>query len=179
MDADIVKRMRDEEADLSRKLQAVRDFLSVYGESPQVPASRPVVGSRSESGARPKVEIDAFTKQTRTSVVLALQALTTTTSLMKTSELVRIIEAQGYTINGDNKINALGALLSRSADVIGHGKSGWELADREKALQIVSSYAPKRNEALPATPESASEADGEGGGTPAPSSVNPLAWLGA
>lgn len=150
MDADIVKRMRDEEADLVRKLQAVRDFLTVYGGGITQPAKQ--VSAKTESGGRPKAEIDSFTMQTRNSVVLALQALTVAPGLMKTSELVQFIESMGHTINGDNKVNALGALLARSADVIGHGKSGWELADREKAIQIVANYAPKRNAAPDASP---------------------------
>ena len=175
MDADIVKRMRAEEADLVRKLQAVRDFLSAYGEAPREAATGRVVAS-AESGARPKVSIDSFTAQTRPSVVLAMKALMSTHGLMKTSELVQAIEAMGHTVNGDNKVNALGALLSRSADLIGHGKSGWELADRERALEIVSHYAPKENEAPPAMLVRASEADGEGGRTPDPSSVNPPPW---
>lgn len=159
MDADIVKRMREEEADLVRKLQAVRDFLTVYGGAPQAVA-RATVSAKADIGGRPKAEIDSFTSQTRLSVVLALQALTTTPGLMKTSELVQFIESMGHTINGDNKVNALGALLSRSADVIGHGKSGWELADREKALEIVAHYAPKRTEASDVSPSRASESEG-------------------
>jgi hypothetical protein len=152
MDADIVERMRSEEADLVRKLQAVRDFLAAYGEAPKGSPGLTRPTPRSDAGGRPKVEIDSFTAQTRTSVVLAIQALTLTPGLMKTSELVQVVEAMGHTINGENKVNALGALLSRSVDVIGHGKSGWELADREKALRIVSNYAPKRNEAPDVSP---------------------------
>lgn len=159
MDADIVRRMREEEADLVRKLQAVRDFLAAYGEAP-ITRPQPAAGrARAEGGTRPKVEIDSFTAQTRNSVVLAIQALTTTTGLMKTSELVQYVEAMGHTISGENKVNALGALLSRSADLIGHGKSGWELADREKALEIVNNYAPKRNEAPDAPTPRASESE--------------------
>lgn len=178
MDADIVKRMRAEEADLSRKLQAVRAFLSAYGEAPQdAPAGR--TAPKAETGARPKVEIDGFTAQTRPSVVLAMKALMNANGLMKTSELVQAIEAMGHKVNGDNKVNALGALLSRSADLIGHGKSGWELADREKALEIVSHFAPKGNEAPASDAGGASEADGAGGWTPNPSPVNPPPWHGA
>lgn len=178
MDADIVERMRAEEADLVRKLQAVRDFLSAYGEAPrEAPVSR--VLARPEPGARPKVSIDSFTAQTRPSVVLAMKALMSSSGLLKTSELVQAIEAMGHTVNGDNKVNALGALLSRSADLIGHGKSGWQLADRERALEIVSHYAPKENEAPASNAGGASEADGEGGRTPDPSSVTPPPWHGA
>lgn len=179
MDADIVARMRSEEADLARKLQAVRDFLAAYGEAPASSPRQSVVSLRGDSGSRPKVAIDSFTAQTKTSVVLSIMALTQSDGLMKTSELVEFVEARGHQISGENKVNALGALLARSADVIGHGKSGWELADRERALEIVNHYAPKRTEASPAKPEDASEVDGEGAATPNPSQVNPHPWHGA
>lgn len=179
MDADIVARMRSEEADLARKLQAVRDFLAAYGEAPANPSRQSTAGLRVEPGSRPKVGIDSFTAQTRTSVVLSMMALTQTNGLMKTSELVEFVESMGHQISGENKVNALGALLARSADLIGHGKSGWELADRERALEIVNHYAPKRNEASPVKPEDASEVDGEGGSTPDPSQFNPHQWRGA
>ena len=176
MDADIVARMRGEEADLSRKLQAVRDFLAAYGEAPSSPSRMAATGPRAEAGTRPKVNISSFTAQTRTSVVLSMMALTMNDGLMKTSELVEFVESMGHQISGENKVNALGALLARSVDLIGHGKSGWELADREKALEIVSQYAPKRNEAPTGDAGGASEADGESGRTPEPSPVNPPPW---
>src|SRR5690606_10300635 len=75
-----------------------------------------------------------------------MQALTVNPGLMKTRELVEFVEAMGHEISGQNKVNALGALLARSADIVGHGKSGWSLADREKALAIVNEYGPKENE---------------------------------
>lgn len=176
MDAGIVQRMRDEEADLARKLRAVRDFLAAYGEAPKEPTVIGPDSPKGEPAGREKVEITSFTAQTRRSVVLAMQALTTTNSLMKTRDLVAFIEAMGHEISGQNKVNALGALLARSVDIVGHGKSGWSLADREKALAIVSQYAPKENEAPPATPARASEADEEGVAAPAPSPVIPPPW---
>ena len=156
MSPEIVERMKAEEADLLRKLQAVRDFLNAYGEEGGTP-ERP--RSSGGSGPRPKAEIDAFTASTRTSVVLALQALAMTDQMMKTSELVHFIEAMGHTVNGENKVNALGALLSRSADVVGHGKSGWTVADRDKALAIVQKHAPKTIEAPSVSPLEASKSE--------------------
>ena len=146
VDSDIVERMRAEEADLTRKLVAVRGFLAAYGEGPMeapvstrsfenVPAA-PRPPKRDTSG-RSKVGIDSFTQQSRISVLVSMLAMTTSTQLMKTKQLVEFVEAMGHTVSGDNKVNALGALLSRSADIISHGKSGWELADREKALQLI------------------------------------------
>jgi hypothetical protein len=146
MDADIVKRMREEEAALARKLKAVRDLLAAYGEGPKEAGESRAPQKEAGTGSREKVEITSFTEQTRRSVVLAMQALTVNPGLMKTRELVEFVEAMGHEISGQNKVNALGALLARSADIVGHGKSGWALADREKALAIVNEYAPKEIE---------------------------------
>lgn len=146
MDSDIVQRMRAEEADLARKLAAVRGFLAAYGEEPLEVTTPPLAGAfaspvvhaqKREYGARPKVEIDKFTEQSRISVLLSMMAMTTANRLMKTKQLVDFVEHMGFEVSGDNKINALGALLSRSVDIISHGKSGWELADREKALGLI------------------------------------------
>lgn len=179
MEADIVKRMRDEEADLVRKLRAVRDFLAAYGEAPKGDAAAPAAPAAAarREGPRDKVEITSFTPQTRKSVVLAMQAMTTRNTLAKTRELVEFIESMGHEISGVNKVNALGALLSRSVDIVGHGKAGWSLADREKAVAIVNQYTRDENEAPAGDTGGASEADGEGGSAPDPSPVNPPPWL--
>src|SRR3546814_272619 len=113
--------MREEEADLARKLQAVRDFLRAYGEAPKSAQNEGVTAKpKGAAGPREKAEITSFTDQTRRSVVLAMQALTTSSTLMKTRELVDFVEAMGHQISGDNKVNALGALLARSVDLVGH-----------------------------------------------------------
>lgn len=143
VNADIVAQMRREEADLNRKLKAVRDFLAAYGEGPQ--ESPVAVRPRAASipPVREKVEITSFTEQTRTSVVLAMQCMAVDGRLKKTRELVQFIQAMGHKVSGNNPVNALGALLARSIDVEGHGKSGWSLVDRDKALAIIRQYAPK------------------------------------
>ncbi|WP_066114610.1 MULTISPECIES: hypothetical protein [Sphingomonadales] len=171
MDNDIVAKMRAEEADLTRKLKAVRDFLAAYGETPSAEANSPVRGSRPQSVGREKVEITSFTEQTRRSVVLAMQAMTTTNALMKTKDLVAFVEAMGHTITGQNKVNALGALLARSIDIQGHGKSGWSLVNRDRALEIVSKYVLQENEPV-SNDATGSDAGGWGAPTPSPSLVH-------
>lgn len=147
MNADIVKQMREEEADLVRKLQAVRDFLHAYGEAPSDVGVTGTSGrAKSASGSREKVEITSFTEQTRTSVVLAMMCMAADGKLKKTRELVEFIEAMGHEVSGKNPVNALGALLARSADIEGHGKSGWSLVDREKAVELIRQYGPEENE---------------------------------
>jgi hypothetical protein len=162
MNADIVTQMRKEEADLSRKLQAVRAFLSAYGEGPiesrgVMPNAPAAIG-----GPREKVPLSGFTEQTRKSVLLSMQAMTVSPGLVKTRDLVSFIEAMGHQVSGANKVNALGALLSRSADVVGHGKSGWSLADPDSAREIVAEFSRNENGAAKAAP------DAGGAATPSP-----------
>ncbi len=166
MNADIVKQMRQEEADLVRKLHAVRDFLAAYGEAPiEKGTPQHAATQKPDRSTREKVEITSFTEQTRTSVVLAMQAMAMSPGLTRLCELVEFIEAMGHEISGKNPVNALGALLARSADIVGHGKSGWSLADRENALAIVQKYAPKEKEPT-STNAVGSDAGTEGAATP-------------
>lgn len=147
MNHDIVESMRAEEADLIRKLKAVREFLAAYGGDAapdQVPPQNKTAAPN--QGSREKVEITAFTAQTRLSVVLAMMAMATGNGLMKTRDLVAFVDSMGHEISGNNKVNALGALLARSVDIESHGKSGWSLVDRDKALAIISQHGPKENE---------------------------------
>jgi hypothetical protein len=140
MNADIVKQMRAEEADLVRKLQAVRDFLAAYGEAPKGGDSA-ARRSVSTSARSKNVPITSYQAETRTSVALALMIMATSPGLVKTAELVKGVEAMGHEISGSNKVNALGALLARSEDVEGHGKSGWTVYDREHALALAREHA--------------------------------------
>lgn len=146
MDSDIVQRLKAEEADLARKLEAVRAVLAAYGgsEVATVLAERRV--ERRSGGSRPKVEIDGFGAYGRKVVAEALRMMATSNHPLKTRQLVEPIEAMGVEITGENKINALGALLARSVDVISHGKAGWSVADREKAFRIVAEHGQKENE---------------------------------
>ncbi|MEL7683137.1 hypothetical protein AAG593_13820 [Citromicrobium bathyomarinum] len=143
MNADIVKQMRAEEADLVRKLEAVRTFLAAYGEAPKGGTSAEGIAPKaSRNSARSKnVPITSYQADTRTSVALALMFMATSPGLVKTADLVKGIEALGHEIGGANKVNALGALLSRSEDVEGHGKSGWTVYDREHALALAREHA--------------------------------------
>lgn len=183
MQADIIKQMRAEEADLSRKLQAVRDFLAAYGERPKESRSEEAPQSKqSAKGSRSKsVPIESFTENTRTSVALALMLMATSEGLVKTADLVRGIDAMGHKISGANKINSLGALLARSEDVEGHGKSGWTVYDRENAIALARKYAGKflgddsQKENEPERSHATgSETAGWGARTPPPASENPL-----
>lgn len=182
MKADIIKQMRTEEADLSRKLQAVRDFLAAYGEQPKDAESGDIAAPKRGGGAaRSKnVPITSYTENTRTSVALSLMVMATSEGLVKTADLVERIEAIGHEISGSNKVNALGALLARSEDVEGHGKSGWTVYDRENAMALARKYAGKflgENNQTENEPErshaTGSETAGWGAPTPSPAYGNP------
>ena len=179
MNADIVKQMRAEEADLVRKLQAVRDFLAAYGEAPK--GGEPSTSKTARRSARSKsVPITSYQTDTRTSVALALMFMATSEGLVKTADLVKAIEGMGHEIGGDNKVNALGALLARSEDVEGHGKSGWTVYDREKALALAREHAGQflgettPNEKEPSSVNAVGSDTGtEGAATPTRSVWNP------
>jgi hypothetical protein len=149
MEIEIVQRIRKEEADLMRKLKAVRDLLAAYGEPVDGfhrPAPEPVVQREHRApSAREKVGIEGFGDYGRTIISHAMQAMLTTNHPMKTRRLVEFLAAKKIEITGENKINAVGALLSRSSDITSHGKAGWTLANRETALKIVGAYAHNAN----------------------------------
>jgi len=144
MDADIVNRMRAEEADLSRKLKAVRDFLAAYGAAPvsSIPTAEeaPVSPKERPTGTRPKVGIEGFGDYGRTIIAECMRSMLSVRYPLKTRQLVEHLEGAGIEITGENKINAVGALLSRSDDITSHGKSGWTVADAQTALTIVGRY---------------------------------------
>lgn len=142
MSREIVMQMRAEEADLMRKLQAVRAVLAAYGETPALESGGLPVRQRAAypRKEREKVGITTFLENTRPSVLFALEAMAHAHGLMRTKDLVAYIEKRGHEITGSNKVNALGALLARSEDVQGHGKAGWSVANRERALAILNEH---------------------------------------
>ena len=147
MDDDIVERMRAEEADLARKLRAVRDLLAAYGQDPHSPSpSRLAPKAKAPAPAREKVGIDGFGNYGRRIVANSMMAMLTSAHPIKTREILKFLEAMNIEVTGANKVNAVGALLSRSRDIISHGKSGWEIADRRVAEEIVAKYGHKENE---------------------------------
>lgn len=183
MDRDVINQMRAEEANLSRKLKAVRDLLAAYGEDVgtptyNVPASIFTNSVPARTGAtvgREKVGIEGFGKYGRVIVATSMQAMLMSLDPVKTREIVDFLEAMKIQITGENKVNAVGALLSRSADIISHGKGGWSVADDARAREVVGEYAHKENEA-PSETADASDAASEGEPPPKPASSDPSAW---
>lgn len=164
MDGDIIARMRSEEADLARKLKAVRDFLAAYGQAPS--NDIPAQGAKVQPAApRGKVGIDGYTPYGRGIVATAMIPMLKTKHPVKTRAIVEFLQGLGVEITGQEPVNAVGALLYRSADIRSHGKAGWTVADESTANEIVSQYAHKENEASHGKAEDASEAGMQGAAT--------------
>lgn len=138
--ADIVEQMRKEEADLMRKLRAVRDFLSAYGETP-ANEIKVVPASFTASVNREKVTIEGYTPYGQKVVATAMAKLLTSGEPIRTRQLLEYVNEAGIEVSGKEPVNALGALLYRSADIVSHGKAGWTLGDEAVAREIVSKYA--------------------------------------
>ena len=147
MDSDIIAKMRKEEADLARKLKAVRDFLAAYNVSASNEAPPPPADNvKAIATAREKVGIEGFSDYGRNVVAAAMRELLSATHPIKTRRIVEGLLQNGVAISGKDPVNALGAMLYRSADIVSHGKAGWTLADGEAAKEIVGKYAPKEND---------------------------------
>jgi len=146
---DIVERMRREREDLARKLRAVDAFLAAYdagdvaAQTTGSPHSRQKTNSRM---SREKVGVDGFGEYGRGIVANAMKRLLESPHPARTREIVDYIESIGIEISGENKINAVGAMLARSADIVSHGKKGWTVADEAVAREIVGKYAQKEKE---------------------------------
>lgn len=180
---DIVQRMRAEEADLLRKLEAVRLFLGAYGETPKTtlqPAwtstSKQTVKNGPKS-TRPSLasRADKFGTYGQAMVDLSIALLPNPDDgPMLTRDLLAKFEAQGVEVRGQNKVNALSALLARSTKIAGHGRAGWTRAEARTAdedNEILVRRDQKEIEALNGNTASASVVSEQGAQTP-----NSEAW---
>lgn len=173
MSTEIVAQMRKEEADLVRKLKAVRDFLAAYDVVPSNETVAPApVTPRISSPPREKVGIEGFTPYGRRVVATAMLQMLATPHPVKTRQAVEFMQAMGMEITGQDPVNAVGALLYRSADLTSHGKAGWTISNEDVARRIVGEYAQKENEA-PSVTADASDAAGGSAPTPPPAPSNP------
>lgn len=148
---------RAEEADLLRKLEAVRAVLRAYGEAPlsEAPApekapGRPALASPPATSAnKEKKPLEGFSPYGADVVRAAIKVVKERPGgPVATRDMVAAIEAMGQEIRGVDKVNALSALLARSADLTNHGRRGWTLspaleaiAEADRALEFVASAA--------------------------------------
>lgn len=149
---DIIKRMLAEREDLTRKLTAVDQFLAAYGAGvSKVSLRLTTVRADAPLLARSFADrIDKFGSYGTSVINAALLLLPSLESEpMLTRDLVEKIEARGITIRGENKVNALSALLARSSKIKGHGRAGWTCAVAIAADEyddLLGADAPKENE---------------------------------
>lgn len=130
MDDDFIAKIDAEEAALEVKLAALRQLKAVYGMGPK-PATRPSARATSApTGPRPSRPLsdrmDKFGSYGSSVINAAMDFLPGVNQRpIMTRDLVEKLEARGVAIRGENKVNALSALLARSTRVKGHGRSGW------------------------------------------------------
>jgi hypothetical protein len=122
-----------EEADLERKLEAVRLMKAAYGVGSGVTTVAPLAVERAKPVARKSRDLsdrmDKFGLYGQHIIDSALLMLPGADhNPLPTRNLVTMLETIGVDIRGENKVNALSALLARSTKIKGHGRSGWTLA---------------------------------------------------
>lgn len=131
---DFTSQLLAEEADLERKLTAVRAMKAAYGIGMGTPAHElKVMGASKPRGTltprQPRTTDDrkdkfgSYGQNIIDKVLLLLPP--EGGAPIATRVLVDMLHAIGVEVRGDNKVNALSALLARSSKIKGYGKSGW------------------------------------------------------
>jgi hypothetical protein len=133
MDEDFMARLDSEEAALEAKLAAVRQLKLVYGFKGAAIAVKQAASVRPAPTVRPARSfvdrIDKFGPYGKSVIEAATKFLPDETGHpVPTRDLVEKIEILDIDIRGENKVNALSALLARSSKIKGHGRAGWTLA---------------------------------------------------
>lgn len=159
MDSEIIDRMRREEADLKRKLDAVRALLIAYGEAPLESSpitSRTVLNSKEskrssdiQSSGREKMPLERFSTYGQSIVKAAIEeCFSHIGKPIPSREMVDLVEKRGVQVRGDDKGNALSALLARSADLKANGRKGWTLSEEylERNNQQIAELFGEENE---------------------------------
>lgn len=139
MDNYIIDRMRREEAELSRKLEAVRAVLSAYGVSAATDrldvkdeaTAEVVKGKRSsERSAAEKLPIERFSLYGQNIVKAALEeCLSRMGSPISSRDMVQLLKMRGIEVQGKDPANALSSLLARASVLKPNGRRGWTVAD--------------------------------------------------
>lgn len=143
-----------EEADLERKLIAVRQMKAAYGivnQSPNItitPAGSEVVKVMARRAVADRM--DKFGSYGQNIIDTAVALLPGEDGKpVPTRMLVDMFETLSVEINGENKVNALSALLARSSKIKGYGRAGWTLRGPkagELHPRILGDEAQKENE---------------------------------
>ncbi len=173
----MIAQMKAEEAVLLRKLEAVRAVLALYGNalpSAAIPAEKPpatVIEGARPAAKRGQVPLDRFSAYGAEIVRASMQCIAgQPIRPVRTRALVDLVQSTGIAIRGENKVNALSALLARSEDLLGHGKRGWSLASDNGRY---GGTTPGENEASPGYAEDASDPGTQDGSSSESSPSNP------
>ena len=169
MDQQFLDKLQQEEAELSRKLDAIRGVIAVY--TPTGPVARPkalsplaVASALLQRGVRSAK--DSYASDVRG---IAADVIRSSSSLpVPTKIIVDEVMRRGIEIRGQSALNAVSALLSRSDDFVANGRSGWTLAEMNQSY----GFSPNENEAPNGNAAGASEAGG--GATPSNHQPNPF-----
>lgn len=165
MDADLIQKLQDEEAELSRKLEAVRSLLSAYGILRVVPLPNGLISAPTASApprgradmhsrgvansGREKVPLERFGDYGRTVVQAAIdECRSHLGSPIASRDMVTLVEQKGIEVRGNDKVNAISALLARSIDLKPNGRKGWTLSDEflERERRAIAELFGEENE---------------------------------
>jgi hypothetical protein len=135
MTPDFIIQMRAEKADLQRKLEAIDAVIAAYcaeepavDEAPQRPSIR-VLPRPLSLASRERLPLARFSDYGQSVIRAAMNMLPASNGTpVPTRELLEVLEVLEVEVRGNDKANALSALLSRSADLMNHGRRGWTLA---------------------------------------------------
>jgi hypothetical protein len=151
---DIVAQMQELEADLIRKLEAVRQFLDTFAGASN---DAPKIAARNEGakGKTPAIKIDKFGSYGQAVIDASIAILPGEgESPMPTRVLVEKLAFCNVEVRGENKVNALSALLARSSKIKSHGRSGWTIygerqpttTPEDEFASLVGNPAPEEKE---------------------------------
>lgn len=148
MNQEVIDVLRKEEAELAAKLRAVRSVLDVYAPaSPQVnpaaihPDVKPSNAMKPALPKSPSPTSDGTLNRseygTRVRQIARRAMIAANGSAVPTRDIVTAVQAEGVAIRGINPLNAISALLSRSANFVNVDRIGWKLADNASADDTV------------------------------------------
>lgn len=167
---DFATQLLAEEADLVRKLEAVRAMKDAYGIGGQAVTSPSVTAPKVSGRAVRSLEDrkDKFGAYGQRIIDTAIKLLPPDgDNPVQTKALVLQFQLLGVDISGNNKVNALSALLARSSKIKGYGRAGWTLSGPAEAGPSIIAVHPvdyKENEPTSGNAVG-SDAVSEGGAT--------------
>jgi len=184
MDDDIIDRMRREEAELLRKLEAVRGLLRAYGDISDgvvcddfadAEIRKPLFrqAPRSKGVVREKMPLERFSPYGQSVVKAAIEECQSHRGRpISSREMVTRVERRGIEVQGKDPANAISALLARSADLMPNGRKGWTLANPNAFDELLLSREAQTEEEPHSVSAGGSSAEETDAGTSPPQKYN-------